>query len=353
MEKVDLLLKTLKGMEQIVASRVLELESNLKVQPNPQNFLGLVLVSGSRDKQALYRRLKEEIPEIEKVLLVDACGPAELEHIVDMAKEVVYGKINREETFAVRTTRRGTHNFTSIDVNVAVGNIVRKITQAEVNLNFPDKILWVEIIGNLALLSLTDGLEEHRKKAPDKLSVLPILRKMSIVQMPYLGPLKSAKEFGMRIGRCVQTFEVGELIVGFVGCVNSWEILAFLQGVREGIESRYNIQTKSYTREVYKVPVFIQDLYQLVRDRREEPIIVFEPEGEKISKLGKNLVELFKRGKRVNMLIGSREGIPSGIYRFANLVIDLSPTITISTDFAAASAIMACLTLLEEHGFLN
>ena len=353
LEKPDLLLKTLRGMEQIVASRILEIESGIHVQPKPQNFSGLVLVGNSKDKHVLYKRIKEEIPEAEKVFLVDAYGEAELNKIVDMAKKVVYGRIGEEETFAVRTTRRGTHSFTSIDVNVAVGDAVRKTTHAEVNLNFPDKILWVEIIGDLAVLSLTSGLEEHKKKAPDKTPVLPILKKMSIVQMPYLGPLKSAKEFGMRIGRCVQTFEVGELIVGFVGCINGLELLSFLQGVREGIESRYNIQIKSYQRQVSKVPVYVQDLYQLVRDRRGEPIIVFEPEGEKIGKLGEELVKLFKSGKRVNMLVGSREGIPSGVYRFANLVVDLTPNITISTDFAASSAIIACLTLLEEHGFLG
>ncbi len=349
----DLLIKTRKGLENIVAQRVLEIEDNIRVFPKPRGYLGLVLVEGSKDRNSLYKRVFREVVEAEKVFLIEKQTSSKLDEIVKASRELVEGRLDENETFAVRTTRRGSHDFTSLDVNIKVGDTIRKLTNADVNLDFPDKILWVEIIDDITLLTLTSGLEEHKKKAPDKFPVLPILRRMAIVQTPYLGPLKAVKEFGLRIGRCIQTFEVGEFVVAPVGLVNAQEILAFLQGVREGIETRYNIQKRVYARKVHKVPIYLQDLYQLVRDRMNEPLIIFEPEGEKITKLGGELVKIFKGGDRVNLLLGSREGIPSGLYRFATLVVDLCPGVTISTDFAAASAIMALITLLEEHGFLK
>ncbi|RLE82114.1 MAG: RNA-binding protein, partial [Thermoprotei archaeon] len=38
-------------------------------------------------------------------------------------------------------------------------------------------------------------------------------------------------------------------------------------------------------------------------------------------------------------------------FRFASIVVDLSPGVTISTDFAGVAAIVALLTSLEERGF--
>ncbi|RLF14313.1 MAG: hypothetical protein DRJ97_06500, partial [Thermoprotei archaeon] len=171
----------------------------------------------------------------------------------------------------------------------------------------------------------------------------------AIVQMPYLGPLDAAREMGVRIGREVQTFEVKELVVAFIGSVSARELQAFLEGIFEGINSRYEVQRRSYHHQPHKVPVYVQDLYQLVRDRRGEPIVVLEPEGEPVSKVAEKLASLFvdRRG-RVNLLIGSREGIPSGVYRFADLVVDICPGVTIATDLAAASALIAAATAIED-----
>jgi len=48
-------------------------------------------------------------------------------------------------------------------------------------------------------------------------------------------------------------------------------------------------------------------------------------------------------------LFGSREGIPLGVYRYADLVIDIAPGITLSTEYAASSALIAIGTLLHEY----
>ncbi len=346
MKCADIVVKTLKGMEEVAASRILELDAELQVEAKPQGYLGIVLVYGVSDKRRLAERIKREVLEAEKVLVVRECTQADLEKIAEAAAKASKNFILSEDTFAVRTTRRGKHSFTSIDVNVRAGEAVQKVTGADVNLDYPDKIVWVEIFGDVAYICLGEGVEEYRKKSPEKVDALRILKKMSLVQMPYLGPLDAAKEFGIRIGRCAQAFEVGELVVAPIGVVDARQLNSFLSGVFEGIESRYEIQRRSYARRPWRVPVFVQNLYELVRERRKEPIVVFEPEGREVFRLSEELRDLFRKHDRVNMLIGAREGIPSGIFRVADLVVDLCPGVTISTDFAASAAIIAVLTSL-------
>lgn len=228
---------------------------------------------------------------------------------------------------------------------------MRKATDACVNLDFPDKVVLVEIIDNNAFISIYPGNIEWKKMRPGKHPVLKLFKKVAAIQMPYLGPLDACKNMGIRIGREVQNFEIKELVVAPMGSVKARELYEFLGGIFEGIESRYRIQIKTYHRKVERVPVYVQDLHQVVRDRKEEPIIVFEPEGEHISKLSEDLWPLFKGHRRVNLLFGSREGIPLGIYRHADLVVDIAPGVTLSTEYAAASALIALATVL--HGKLG
>jgi len=344
-----IVVKTPKGLEKVAASRILELDPEAEVETKPMGFLGLVLVKPSTDPERLYEALRSEVLEAEKVLLAERVCEASPERIAKAAAEVSVGRISESDTFAVRTTRRGSHPFTSLDVNVAVGDAVVKATGADVDLTYPDKIVWVEIVGDKAYLSITDGSEEWRKRSPEKVEALETLSKMAVVQMPYLGPPKAAREMGVRVGRCVQTFEVRELYVAPNTPVKAEELRAFLTGVLEGIKSRFEVQRRVYARPVRRVPVFVQDLYQLVRDRRDEPMIVFEPEGRPAAALGDRIAEIFDQSSRVNLLVGSREGVPKGIFRIADMVLDICPGVTISTDFAAASAIMTLLTIVQER----
>ena len=348
-EPIDILIKTKLGFEKIVASRIRELEPNIKVTIAPQGFLGLVTISGSRDKHTLAKLIKEHVLEAEKVIIIERTVKANPNIIAKEAAKLASQKISSNETFAVRTTRRGKHPFTSIDVNIIVGDAVRKETKATVNLRNPDKVVLVEIIRDIALISIIPGSEEYRKLKLGKHVIYPIFRKLSIIQMPYLGPLDAVKTMGMRIGREVQNFEVRELVIAPIGAVDAIQLRTFIDGVIEGIESRYEIQKRSYGRSVQKVKVYVQDLYQLVRERSNEVIIVFEPEGEPISRLSDELERLILKSKRrVNLLFGSREGIPLGIYRHADIIVDLAPGVTLSTDYAAAAALIAIATILYD-----
>ena len=344
-----ILVKTVLGMERVAASYIRELDENAVVEVAPKGFKGLVLVKPSVDKYSLARLIEEKVPEAEKVVVVEGCAPADPKEIAEVAASLAPTFISSSETFAVRTVRRGRHSFTSIDVNVVVGDAVRRATGASVNLRFPDKVVAVEIIADQAFIAFYPGTREWKKMRPGKYPLYKLFRRITVVQMPYLGPLDACRNMGVRIGREVQNFEVGELVVAPIGLVDALQLKTFLDGVFEGIESRYRVQVKSYGRDVHRVPVYVQDLYQFVRDRAgRDVIIVFEPEGEPVSKLSQRLYELIKGGRRINMLFGSREGIPEGVYRFADLVVDIAPGITLSTEYAAAAALIAVASVVHD-----
>lgn len=346
--KYDVLIKTSLGFEKIVASQVMEIDNKATVIPSPHGFKGLVLVkAGSLDPELLVKEIERKIVEADKIIPIDVVVKAELSEIAKAAAEVSSGRISSSESFAVRTTRRGKHDFTSIDVNVVVGDSVRRATNASVNLKYPDKIVLVEIIGREALISIVPGTFEWRKMSPEKKLLFKFFRRVSVVQMPYLGPVDAVIEMGRRIGREVQNFEVSELVIAPQGLVDGEQLSLFIRSVAEGIMSRYEVQKKSYHRKPYRVPIHVQDIHQLVRDRWDEIIIVFEPEGKYITDVADDLSRtILGTNKRVNLLFGSREGIPLGIYRYADFVIDIAPGITISTDYAASAGLIALATVL-------
>ncbi len=338
--RVSAVVKTLKNYEKVVAQILKEVIPNVEVLANPLNFSGLVLVKADIPTEELVKEIKMKVPEAEKVLPIKFYAPAKIEAITEIAKNMV-NELRNASSFAVNTVRRGRHNFTSLDVNIKVGAVLKNLSECSVNLDFPDKIIFIEILGPHAYLGIVDGKEFPKKMSPLKFQVREYFKKIALIQMPYLGGIKISREMGVRIGREVQTFEVGELVIAPIGIVKADDLDAFIEGVFEGIESRYRIQTRTYAHKPRKTDVFVQNLYELVRERCSEPIVVFEPEGEPINLVSSKLAELTIKNNRVNFLLGSREGIPHGIFRFANLVIDLCPGVTIATDLAAASALIA------------
>ena len=342
-----LIIKTPLDLERVAASKILELDPRARVDAKPRGLKGLVIVEDCGDVDLLRKKILEEVPEVESVIRVDAEVEADLDRIAEVAADLARKSIREEDSFAVKTTRRGRHDFTSLDVNVRVGSAVQEATGARVDLENPDVVVYVEIVFERAGISIVRGERAWRKMGPGKKLSADFFRRLSIVQMPYLGSLKGAEEIGRRIGRAVQAYEVGELVIAPNKPVDAFELEAFISGLKEGIESRYEVQRKTYSRRVDRVRVIIQDLYQLVRDRRGEPMIVLEPEGLQIRDAVGKLKDLFSRSKRVSILIGSREGIPKGVYRVADLVLDIAPGITLSTELAAPSALAAIYTALN------
>jgi len=347
---LKLIVKTPLDLEDIAASRILEIDPSVKLIAKPHGLKGLIVIESCGDEGRLKEIISREVPEVESIIHVDEVVEARLEEIVQAAVKLAKDKLSDEKCFAVRTVRRGKHDFTSLDVNSAVGAAVQAETGARVDLENPDVVIRVEIIFDKAGISVVEGELEWRKMGPGKKLSASTFRKISVVQMPYLGSMEGAREIGRRIGRAVQAYEVGELVIAPNKPVNAFELEAFIAGIREGIKSRYEVQKKTYSRRVECTRVLVQDLYQLVRERRGEPIIVLEPEGLQVRDALPKLRELFSRKHRISLLIGSREGIPKGIYRLADLVLDIAPGITLSTELAAPSALATIYTALNISG---
>ncbi len=355
---LDIIVKVPKGLEKIAASHIEDVLSSrgisCRVRIEPEKWLGVVFIEDVGDRKfEACEIIRNEVPEASHILPVYSITNANLEDICNAVREVAKNVLSSNETFAIRTNRRGKHNFTSIDVNVLAGKAVQEVTGCDVDLEYPDKAFYIEIFDNIAAICVVSRDEEYRKLKPGKPLPLNILRKIVIVQMPYTGPLEACRKMGVRIGRAVQTFEIGELCIAHYKPVNGRELLTFLEGVYEGIESRYEIQKRCYGRPVHKVPVTVYEMYQYVRDHRDEAIIVTDPKGEYLMHVKDRLAEIFKNYDRVHIFVGAREGIPVGIFRFAKLVIDLIPQVTIATDYAITSTIIGLVAALEEAGALE
>ncbi len=355
---LDIIVKVPKGLEKLAASHIEDvLKSNnidCKVRIEPERWLGIVFIEDVGDKKfEAYEIIKREVPEASHVLPVYYTTRANLEDICNAIREIAKNVLSSDETFAIRTNRRGRHNFTSIDVNVLAGKTVQEVTGCDVDLEYPDKAIYIEIFDDIAAICVVSRDEEYRKLKPGKPLPLQILRKIVIVQMPYTGPIEACRKMGVRIGRSVQTFEIGELCIAHYKPISARELLAFLEGVNEGIESRYEIQKRCYGRPVHKVPVTVYEMFQYVRAHRDEPIIVTDPKGEYLMHVKDKLAEIFTKYDRVHIFVGAREGIPVGIFRFATLIIDLIPQVTIATDYAITSTVIGIVAALEEAGVLE
>ncbi len=349
--RVSLVVTCRLGMERVVASYIGELDPGAVVVPAPYGFSGLVLVVGAGDPGRLYEEVRARVPEVERVYLVEAVCRADPGEIAECARGFA-GRLGEGESFAVSTTRRGRHGFTSIDVNVAAGAALKEASGARVDLENPDKVLVVQIVQDWAYLSLVPGSEFRRKMGPGKYPVYRVFRRLVVAHEPYLGPPDAAYVMGTRIGREVQVFEVGELYVTPIGPVEAEPLHHFLRGLFEGLESRYEQQRRSYGREVHRTRVYLQDMYQFVRSRMGEPLIIFEPEGEPVSRVAGELagfiLDALRRGRRVSVMVGAREGVPTGLFRYADYVLDVAPGVVISTEYALSSALIALATILHE-----
>ncbi|MEM1873496.1 MAG: SPOUT family RNA methylase [Acidilobaceae archaeon] len=351
-EPVDIILTTSLDLERVAASYVSEVLPGAVVVASPLGFKGLVVVCRAGSKAEAAEAIRKSVPEVEKVFVVEKEVDADLESIAGAVAELSRSFLKPGESFAVRTVRRGSHSFTSIDVNVAAGAAVKEATGAEVDLEEPDKVFFVNIIGGRAYLSVLKGSEFYKKTGRGKKPLYKFFWRLSLAHEPYLGPLDAAKLMGARVGRAVQSFEVGELVVAPVGAVDAEPLAYFISGVLEGVESRFEVQKRSYGRQVRRVSVRVQDMHQFVRSRVGEPLVIFEPEGEPFSRVSGELAELllraFRSGRRVNLMVGARSGVPTGLFRFADYVVDLAPGIVLSTELAASSALTAIASAIHE-----
>ena len=338
--------KTQRGLEYVAASHIRDaLAEDVKIEVRPAGYLGLIIVHSDQIEKL------REVPEIERAIPVITVCKADPDEIASKAEEIVKA-MGSFSSFAVRTTRRGRkHPFTSVDVNIRLGARIKELSGAEVSLDFPEKAVYVEIIDDRAYIGILDGRDERKKYTPDKIDSRKLFEKISVVQLPYLEDYVAAREMGERIGRAAQSFEIKELVIAPFGYVDAYQLCEFIKGVRRGQLSRLEIQKRSYDREVRTVNVLLQDLYQTARDKRRKGniLIVTDPTGKQISEVKDKLGKDLKLAKEVVVFVGSRTGIPRGVFRLADYVIDLAPHITFATEHAIPAALIALTGVFEEQ----
>ncbi|WP_423792775.1 SPOUT family RNA methylase [Methanocaldococcus indicus] len=341
------IVKTGRGFENIVINHLKNLvKEDFKAIPSPDGFHGVVIVECEKD----IRDKILEIPEVERVLKVDFEVPADFNSIVNTA-EKIKEFINENDKYAVETIKRGEKDYNSIDINKVLGAKIKDLTNAKVDLENPNKVVYVEIFKDKAYICI-EGKDElkNRKYSKDKLNARKLFKKVVVVQMPYLGEKKVCRKFGEAIGRAAQAFEIRELIIAPKEKVDAYELMEFLKGVKVGQESRYDIQKRAYPFDIKKVKVSVQDLYQVVRDKRRKNrlIIITDPKGDEIYKVKNKLLKDLERKREILVLCGSREGIPRGLFRFADYVLDLAPKMTFATEHTIPTALTALFTIYSE-----
>ncbi len=134
-------------------------DDELKV--NRTHIVGLITCKTSLDPLEVVRRLKEMALENAyqfrfaiRFTPLEICVPSNVEDIVDAAKKLI-PKIGEDETFRVTVRRRHT-DIEGMDIVAAIAPLVER----EVNLDNPDKTIWVEIVGELTGISVLDQEEE-------------------------------------------------------------------------------------------------------------------------------------------------------------------------------------------------
>ncbi|MBE8539598.1 SPOUT family RNA methylase [Geoglobus acetivorans] len=336
--------KTQRGMEYIAAQNIKELINDVKIEVRPAGYLGILIVHSGELEQV------RQVPEVERAIPVLFEIESSLSGILEKAEEIVKA-MGEFDTFAVRATRRGLkHRFSSMDISIQLGKRIQEMSGKDVDLNSPDKAVYVEVVNERTFIGILDGAEERRKYTPEKANSLRFFEKVSFVQTPYLENLKGAREIGERIGRNAQSFEIKELIIAPYGYVDAEELFEFLRGVRRGKLSRLSIQRRSYAREVRETKILVHDLFQTLRDkkRRKNVVIATDPTGKQISDVRDELKRAFERANEIVIFAGSRTGLPKGVLRLADFVVDLSPYITFPTELAIPVSLTAFLDIYEE-----
>ena len=315
---------TLRGLESLVADRLREKLG--AVVELFERYAGLLRVTVDADRQAVL----DAAYEIDRVVpILEECE-ADLESILPAALEVARKVLQPNESFAVRCERRGEHPFTSQQVNEQVGAAIKGELGNPVNLDYPDKVIRVEIVDNWCGIGY-DFVRYH--KYLGKWDARELLHKVCIVQMPYTG--EGAKRMGVDIGRAAQAFEVRQYIVAPAQPLPLDEVLPFLEGLLEGIQSRYSVQKRAYPFPVRQTEVLVYELFQAVRLKRGQPdtvLIHTDPLGKPFPQIRDEVLEAVKGAREVVVLAGAREGLPVGLMRACHFVVDLMPKVTFATE---------------------
>ena len=338
---MKILLKTDIGTEHIVASHLQDLEIPYHLVPD--GLQGLLLVEATGPESALQL---DAIPEVTTILPIDAECSSTIEAIVAAGTSAAKNRLQSHESFAVRTVRRGKQTYSSTDVNIALGAAIVAAVDCSVNLSAPNQIVYVDIIKDRTYISIVSGINQHKKHQAGTAGS-HLARKAAIIQSPYLYRSDTTTAMGHRIGRAAQAFGVRELVLAIQEKTEARDLMRMIDGVYKGRQTRYAKMDNITSGKAVKVPIHVADLYQTVRDRANEPIIVTSAMGDPLNRHTEQVRALFKE-KRVNIFIGSRTGVPKGINRFADLIVDFCPGLTYATEHGIPAAMIGLVSCFQD-----
>ncbi len=158
-----------RGLEELVAWDLKNSFKNIEVLPN-EKFRGKVFLRGSEQHIYLLNYSARSINRV--ILLLLHTEIRTLDDIYKSVKSIDWPEyINKNQTFAIRATRKGKHDFTSLDIARVAGSAVidgyleRTGTRLKVNLKEPDVSIHVEVIDNQLLIGIdTTGPSLHMRR---------------------------------------------------------------------------------------------------------------------------------------------------------------------------------------------
>ncbi|MEM2889570.1 MAG: THUMP domain-containing protein [Candidatus Bathyarchaeia archaeon] len=145
------------GFEKEAKKEVLSLIPNSKVQS--MFFKGNLFVETTLSESDVIKKLlSSETLYLGRVFPVET--KIEISQEGDNVKrlfEAIKVKLEPEDTFAVRCTKRGTHSFSSRDIERSLGLKIEQTFGARVDLTKPAKVVVVQIFQNIAYVGVTSS----------------------------------------------------------------------------------------------------------------------------------------------------------------------------------------------------
>jgi tRNA acetyltransferase TAN1 len=339
---VRLLVTTRTGNEYLAASlledRFPEIEDT---DARPTGLKGLVVLELAEDLDA---DRVDEVSEVEKTIPIERELEAPDAHeIAEVAGEVAEA-IPDGTRFAVRCTRRGSHEFSSQDVERLAGAAVLDRDEGhEVDLTDPDHVLRVEIINDWTGIGVVAGEDIH-KKYVGKPDSRRLTKKTTIVQRMYESKHpRGTNRVGASLGRSAQAFQVDRLVVGMEQPAGAEDLDRFVDALQDGIGSRHEVQKGAEDHPPNPVPVEVADLHQMARRAQGSGglVVATDPRGVRLPEVRQELGDELQAADEIFVFNGSNEALPTGLFSQTDYVLDLAPSITYGTDQAIAAVLVA------------
>ena len=173
-------------------------------------FKGNLLVGCPCEEAEAIAKLGEaETSYLARIFPVDAEAKISsgADSLAGLYEQVLHlGKLRKGESFVVQCRRRGSHDFSSRDVEKELGSMIEEATGAIVDLESPHKIVIVQIFQNLAFIGVADAESVLVKQ-------IRVFRKYEKGQRPFTRAQHKIEEaievFNIQIGEDYEALDLG------------------------------------------------------------------------------------------------------------------------------------------------